>query len=306
MTVQHINSAYDGDSVSDRSLRKSEKQCPHCGSTKVVKSKALGSDVLVVSLLPRRPFRCLNCYHRFWHYQAWFADTRRQMSFALIIVLAVIASAWWWLQPVSTENDQASQAPKQARVQRTKLVEVSGFQPPLSANQYAEALVKAGVSQTRIATGLADAQEKAQTQIEKSIASKLAQQERTPAVLRAPSRETTLSLEQRVLRTLEQWRAAWERGDAERYLEFYSDQFEPQNGVSLNRWRELRRNRVTPVKNIQIELSNIVISPNPKTAEVEVTFMQNYRSENLKEISQKQLKLSKIANQWYIVRELEL
>jgi len=60
--------------------------CPKCNALKIVKSRSKGLDGLIMRFIPRRPYRCLRCYHRFWAVEDFFRDNRRLWSWSVVII----------------------------------------------------------------------------------------------------------------------------------------------------------------------------------------------------------------------------
>ena len=161
--------------------------CPKCGAGKVAKSRAVSGDRLIMRLLPKRPFRCLHCYHRFWHAEPFNEDPRRLRTWAYLLAAALLVLIWLFFpstDPVSTEevsvrgsfaeemsiadanpgtqrdSQRGAQVEPAARAQTSpqQLIESSGFQPPRTARAEVEELLRAGVAQGEVATTLTSAQ----------------------------------------------------------------------------------------------------------------------------------------------------
>lgn len=64
-------------------------ECPECGADRVAKSHSRSRDRLVMNFLPKRPYRCMNCYHRFWKRESFFDNPGRIFSWIGVIVLFV-------------------------------------------------------------------------------------------------------------------------------------------------------------------------------------------------------------------------
>jgi len=59
--------------------------CPNCGADRIAKSHFKNMDRLVMRFLPKSPYRCLHCYHRFWVPEPFFASSRRVISWLGVI-----------------------------------------------------------------------------------------------------------------------------------------------------------------------------------------------------------------------------
>lgn len=311
--------------------------CPKCGATKVAKSRAYRSDRIVMKLLRRRPYRCLRCYNRFWHAEFVSTGARRRRTWTIlgVFILAFLLFIFFggfgfsadWLQNNSTTisspqntrttnewlRNQVKSSDGQAR--QRKLIEVSGFQPPRSAKPEIQQLFQAGLSHRKIKGKLGAAKVLAVNTLEPDTSEPLEENQIAPTDLKDANAEPqqaekSLSdrdrLEADIQSMLEQWRRAWENGDSERYLEFYSHNFRPASGIPLERWQQQRIERVIPSKRIRLGLRNISIAYEDDQGVAVVSFTQDYYSANYTDTTRKQMRLSKIANRWYIVTEQEL
>jgi len=97
------------------------------------------------------------------------------------------------------------------------------------------------------------------------------------------------------------WANAWEKQDMARYLDAYSEKFEPGNGASLAQWKESRRVRIVGKSNISITLQNIQVSVDGDQATAK--FRQNYNAGSLVTTTRKTLSMRNERGQWRIVRE---
>lgn len=118
--------------------------------------------------------------------------------------------------------------------------------------------------------------------------------------------ERTSLIKVSVNHTVDQWRTAWESGDAKRYLSFYSEQFKPANDIPLNDWKKQRLNRVTPEKQIHLLLSNFEFESLDQGNGAKVVFDQLYRAKGVSDQSRKELLLTLEQGQWRIISEHEL
>lgn len=138
----------------------------------------------------------------------------------------------------------------------------------------------------------------------------IATQESTPT---SDSRLKELSADERaslikvsVNHRVNQWRNAWEKGDAAQYLSFYSNNFKPSNGIALSDWRKQRSQRVTPEKQIHLLLSNFEFELLDDENKARMVFDQLYRSKGINDQSRKELLLALEQDQWRIISEQEL
>ena len=101
-------------------------------------------------------------------------------------------------------------------------------------------------------------------------------------------------------KTLDEWRTAWARGDADSYMKFYDPQF---RGTSSTRaeWEAQRRERLAN-RNIQLELSDVRII-RASAEEADLRFVQHYRSAKHSDNGLKHMQLRRVGSEWKIVAE---
>jgi len=100
---------------------------------------------------------------------------------------------------------------------------------------------------------------------------------------------------------LNDWAAAWEAKDADRYLTFYAPDFKPSQG-SLASWKAKRKTMVTKPGPITVLLSGVKAGPASGDT-VETRFTQAYTSTNFKDVTTKTLTWARQGGEWYIVKE---
>lgn len=100
---------------------------------------------------------------------------------------------------------------------------------------------------------------------------------------------------------LNDWAAAWEAKDADRYLGIYAPNFKPSNG-SLDAWKAKRRAQVTKPGAIGVVVSGVKTTSLGADS-AETSFTQNYTSTTFKDTTTKVLTWTRQAGQWYIVKE---
>jgi len=312
--------------------------CTKCGATRVAKSRPKNLDGLITRFLPRRPYRCLHCYHRFWQPEKFFADKRRTWSWTLLVVALLllillnrqVGDDYTGRSMDRSYNDpqfntdlllgnqsgviadngarknteqtrppinppkQIEKAPSQEE-QREIIKNVDFSQPK------AEPVIDQPVSAEELRRRLAEAKVKAET------AARINQKKQVDLVeqLKVDDDEMRSLLKIDINFFIEQWRQAWQEGDSERYLNYYSGEFVPINGLTIEMWRELRRKRVTPSKNIKLSLSNFSVAFDQDNQRSVVTFDQFYQSGSFRDESRKQLTLTK-EKEWKIISEREI
>lgn len=63
--------------------------CPKCNGQKVSKSRPEKGELLKVRLFPRRPYRCLSCYTRFWRAEPVSEQPKLYLAWSLLVLLLV-------------------------------------------------------------------------------------------------------------------------------------------------------------------------------------------------------------------------
>lgn len=107
---------------------------------------------------------------------------------------------------------------------------------------------------------------------------------------------------QKLTVAVDDWVAAWNRKDVSAYLAAYSDSFTPAKGMSRSDWEALRKKRVGKPGNLSATLKDV----NPTHCENnlgEVTFLQEYGSQDYKDSVQKTLSFEFVKGAWRITRE---
>ena len=67
-------------------------ECPRCGSHSVAVSHRRGIEKYIRSVLPFRPYRCKECWSRFWKYQSPFKTLLGKLiaGAAILLILAIV------------------------------------------------------------------------------------------------------------------------------------------------------------------------------------------------------------------------
>lgn len=105
-----------------------------------------------------------------------------------------------------------------------------------------------------------------------------------------------------VLKTLDDWAAAWSRNDAQSYLSFYAPSFKPATGATRAKWEAARRARMARGPKVAVSVSEAKVDV--KDADhASVTFKQDYSSESFKRSTRKSLQLLRQGERWLITRE---
>lgn len=99
-----------------------------------------------------------------------------------------------------------------------------------------------------------------------------------------------------------EWARAWSEQDVDRYLAHYARDFQPESGMALADWQAQRRQRLTAPKSIRVAVARLEVEP-MSSDELQVTFLQTYRSENYSDTVDKTLVLRREDGGWKIGRE---
>ena len=105
-----------------------------------------------------------------------------------------------------------------------------------------------------------------------------------------------------ILQTVQDWAAAWSAKNVDAYLAFYAVDFKTPDGQSRKGWEDLRRDRVSTPKFIQIGIGNPKVSLSDDS-HASVTFQQSYRANHLNTASKKTLQMIKVDGKWQILEE---
>lgn len=101
--------------------------------------------------------------------------------------------------------------------------------------------------------------------------------------------------------TMKIWESAWENRDLEVYLNTYSINFKYPNNMLKKQWEQYRADRILNKKEIIITISKINYKINKDV--VTASFIQNYKSNNYNNSSQKTLVFQYESNHWVILEE---
>jgi outer membrane protein assembly factor BamE len=105
-----------------------------------------------------------------------------------------------------------------------------------------------------------------------------------------------------VLKTVNEWAAAWARRDEEAYLAAYDASFVPQGGGSRIAWEKRRRLLLGVAGNVDLKIDSPLVS-RADDGTAKVTFNQFYRSDRYRDAVVKQLRLAERDGRWLIVGE---
>jgi tetratricopeptide (TPR) repeat protein len=100
---------------------------------------------------------------------------------------------------------------------------------------------------------------------------------------------------------VESWAKAWSAQDVKGYLAHYSADFEVPGGVSRAAWEKERAERLQKPKSIEVTVK--VLNATADDKEASVSIRQQYKSDTLKNTTNKILKLEKAGDRWLIKQE---
>lgn len=98
------------------------------------------------------------------------------------------------------------------------------------------------------------------------------------------------------------WALAWSRKDVEAYLGFYSEDFAPSSGLTLDVWKTTRRQRLSRPGSVEVGVSGLEIEA-VAADRVTARFDQTYASPGYRDRVAKELELVLEEPGWRVVRE---
>ncbi|MEQ1636436.1 MAG: tetratricopeptide repeat protein [Methylococcales bacterium] len=101
------------------------------------------------------------------------------------------------------------------------------------------------------------------------------------------------------------WAAMWSKGDADGYIAFYEPTFR-LGKMSHNQWIRNRKERVTPAENIQVKLSDLIVTPSKTDDTMIAHFKQSYQANRFQDNTTKRLIWKKIGDKWFIRNEINV
>ena len=105
-----------------------------------------------------------------------------------------------------------------------------------------------------------------------------------------------------VIAAVNAWAQAWSKKDADAYLAFYASDFKTPAGESRADWEKGRRSRISAPKSISVAIASPKVTMSGPN-EAKITFRQTYRSDVLKNTSNKTLVMVKADGRWRIQQE---
>ena len=311
-----------------------QKVCSKCGSGKIALSRPNALERMVISLLRRKPYRCLRCYNRFWVSAAVAPSHWPKVGLLAMLAIGLVIAAYFLLkqdqwteqapalatssepsaekEPTANQEPSANKEPSADRkpsAEKEPSTTLATESSPVVDNPTDLSRVNDAVQVSLVTpanpTGQDNPLESARLQSQ-SNPTDSAEASKLEELMASRDNELLMLERKQVSDRLEQWRLAWQNGDAAAYLAYYSDTFKPGRDQSYDVWKAQRQERVTPDKDIQIGLSDVKISFDPDINISTVTFTQAYRSGDYADQSRKRLRLVRKYQEWQIVSEIQL
>jgi len=116
------------------------------------------------------------------------------------------------------------------------------------------------------------------------------------------SKDNTKALKE-IKQAMKIWKSAWENKDLEVYFNAYSVNFKYPNNMLKKQWEKYRADRIINKKEIKITIAKINFKINKDVDVINASFIQNYKSNNYNNNSQKTLVFQYESNHWVIIEE---
>ena len=107
---------------------------------------------------------------------------------------------------------------------------------------------------------------------------------------------------ERVLQSIEKWRAAWQAQNVAVYIAQYTDNFQPANGQSREAWMRDRRVKLMRPKTITVRIDNLQVQRQDRQR-WKATFLQRYQSDTYQDVVTKELLLIQVDDHYLIEKE---
>lgn len=118
-----------------------------------------------------------------------------------------------------------------------------------------------------------------------------------------PTKVDRALLKKQLVQQLRNWADAWSSQKVENYLSFYSDAFRPSDGMALEEWRQIRRERVSAPRFIRVTVSKPDVTLFADGSIASIRFMQHYRSNTFDERIVKFMIWGQQQGEWRILQE---
>lgn len=295
----------------------SQLNCTKCGTDQTTESEPERFDDLKTRVLAKRPYRCLECHHRFWvDHKTLEVSAKRRWTLAIVMLMfaLLLLNVFGLLSPQDS-NSRISvvvpefSAPTAKEGETPSLASLINL-PPVAGNREVQANApRAYVAsyQEQLTPQQRDKRlALAKQQAERAERASQARVEQLDRLLSPVGGELESLRRVEVGYVIERWREAWSNGDVDSYLLNYSPGFTPSNDLTLEAWKANRRYRVKPEKKISVELSNFDIAMIGELNTGVIEFNQRYKSGGYVENSRKRLNLVKEQGSWKITSEVEV
>lgn len=100
---------------------------------------------------------------------------------------------------------------------------------------------------------------------------------------------------------VELWRKAWEQKDLKTYMSCYDASFHSR-GMGVKEWKKHRQDLNQEVRSLSVKLRDVKIKEGPGDSAL-VTFVQDYRADDYRDVGVKSIQLVKKGPQWKIKKE---
>ena len=108
-----------------------------------------------------------------------------------------------------------------------------------------------------------------------------------------------------VLAAVLAWAAAWSAQNVDAYLGYYAEDFRPADSMPRSVWESQRRDRIESPEHIEVSIQDAVVQAE-SDERVQVSFVQQYRSDNYSDQTNKEITLLRVDGSWKIVSETAL
>jgi ketosteroid isomerase-like protein len=122
-----------------------------------------------------------------------------------------------------------------------------------------------------------------------------------PAAAPSPSPVVTNNDAKEIEAAVVKWAKAWADQDMSSYLASYGKDFDTPGKQSRGAWEAERRSRIVGKSSITVTLTDLSVTVNG--SEAKARFHQAYRAGSFAVASRKTLEMSKVRDQWLIVKE---
>ncbi len=105
-----------------------------------------------------------------------------------------------------------------------------------------------------------------------------------------------------IIDTVVAWAEAWSMQSVDAYLSFYAESYRPAGDMSLDRWREMRRDRVAGPRRIEVGITDLEVKL-LSAERARARFLQAYASDHYRDNTRKILDLVLEDGRWKIQEE---